>query len=166
VAPCPPHPHASERAAFFSDLYDSGMKPPNLARYQFLDPVARDFYADWELATDMTVDVLRTEAGRNPHDKGLHDLVGELSTRSDTFRTRWGAHNVTRHGTGTKRFHHPVVGDLILAWESLALAAAPGHTLTLCTAEPGSPSEENLRLLASWGAAPHTGSVARPLSRG
>lgn len=82
--------------------------------------------------------MLRTEAGRNPHDKDLHDLVGELSTRSDEFRIRWGAHNVRNHGTGTKRFHH------------LEMAAEPGLTLTIYTAEPGSPSEEVLRLLASW----------------
>ncbi|MFE9454002.1 helix-turn-helix transcriptional regulator [Streptomyces sp. NPDC006739] len=136
--------------AFFTDLYDRGMESANMARYQFLDPAARDFYPDWDLAADMTVDVLRTEAGRNPHDKGLHDLVGELSTRSDAFRTRWGAHNVTRHGTGTKRFHHPVVGDLTLSWEYLALAAEPGLTLTVYTAEPGSPSQESLSVLASW----------------
>ncbi|MFC4468704.1 helix-turn-helix transcriptional regulator [Streptomyces xiangluensis] len=136
--------------AFFSDIYDGGMKPPNLARYQFLDPAARRFYPDWDLIADMTVDVLRTEAGRNPYDKDLHDLVGELSTRSDAFRTRWGAHNVTRHGTGIKRFHHPVVGNLTLAWEALAMAAEPGLTLTIYTAEPGSPSAEGLNLLASW----------------
>jgi hypothetical protein len=69
--------------AFFTDLYDSGTQPPNMARFQFLDPAVRRFYPDWDHIADMTVDVLRTEAGRNPHDKGLHDLVGELSTRSD-----------------------------------------------------------------------------------
>ncbi|MFM9448764.1 helix-turn-helix transcriptional regulator [Streptomyces acidiscabies] len=152
--------------AFYSDLFEGGTRPPNIARYQFLDPAARVFFSDWDLAADMTVDVLRTEAGRNPLDKGLHDLVGELSTRSDAFRTRWGAHNVTRHGTGTKRFHHPVVGDLTLAWEYLTLAAEPGHTLTVYTAEPGSPSEERLRLLASWAATQDTDSAAQPLSRG
>ncbi|MBK3624694.1 helix-turn-helix domain-containing protein [Streptomyces sp. MBT49] len=143
--------------AFFGDLYGSEphggrTPPPNLARYQFLDPAARRFYADWDRAADMTVDVLRTSAGRNPHDKDLHDLVGELSTRSDAFRIRWGAHNVTRHGAGTKGFHHPVVGDLTLAWEALAMTAEPGLVVTVYTAEPGSPSEEGLRLLASWAA--------------
>jgi hypothetical protein len=74
--------------AFFTDVYDSDTQPPNMARFQFLDQAARRFYPDWDHIADMTVDVLRTEAGRNPHDKGLHDLVGELSTRSDAFRTR------------------------------------------------------------------------------
>ena len=76
----------------------------------------------------MTVANLRTAAGQDPHNKSLHDLVGELSTRSDEFRRRWGAHNVRTHGTGTKHFHHHVVGDLALAYESLDLRAEPGLT--------------------------------------
>lgn len=96
--------------------------------------------------------ILRTEAGRNPHDKDLHDLVGELSTRSDGFRTRWGTHGVRHHGTGAKRFHHRAVGDLALAYEGLEMAAEPGRTRTVHTAEPGSPSQEGLRLLATWAA--------------
>ncbi|WP_410668088.1 helix-turn-helix transcriptional regulator [Amycolatopsis sp. cmx-4-68] len=139
--------------AFYSDMYAGG-SPPNMARYQFLDPGARRFYTDWELAADITVDVLRTEAGRHPHDKGLHDLVGELSTRSEEFRGRWGAHNVRRHGRGVKRFHHPVVGDVTLSWEAMAMAAEPGLTLVVYTAEPGSPSAEGLELLASWTTSP------------
>ncbi|MFC8175229.1 hypothetical protein [Streptomyces sp. NPDC057325] len=87
-----------------------------------------------------------------PHDKDLHDLVGELSTRSDAFRTRWDAHNVRHHGTGTKRFHHHAVGDLALAYEGLEMAAEPGLTLTIYIAEPASPSDEGLRLLATWAA--------------
>ena len=96
--------------------------------------------------------ILRTEAGRNPHDKELHDLVGELSTRSDEFRTRWGAHNVRHHGTGSKTFHHHIVGGLTLAYEGLEMAAEAGLTLTIYTAGPGSPSAEALQPLASWSA--------------
>ncbi|VVJ21560.1 Putative DNA-binding protein [Amycolatopsis camponoti] len=139
--------------AFYRDMYAGG-STPNVARFQFLAAAARRFYADWDLAADMTVDVLRTEAGRNPHDKGLHDLVGELSTRSDEFRGRWGAHNVRRHGAGEKHFRHPIVGDLTLTWETMAMAAEPGLTLVVYTAEPGSPSAEALALLASWEASP------------
>ncbi|GAA2407767.1 hypothetical protein GCM10010420_39830 [Streptomyces glaucosporus] len=91
---------------------------------------------------------------------------GEPSTRSDAFRTRWGAHDVRHHGTGVKRFHHPVVGDLTLAYEGLEMAAEPGLTLTVCTAEPGSPSEEGLRPLASWAADRGIGSPSRPLTAG
>ncbi|NED16446.1 helix-turn-helix transcriptional regulator [Streptomyces sp. SID9124] len=138
--------------AFYDDLYAAPGNYLNLARFQFLDPAARRFYPDWERFADMCVQILRTEAGRNPHDKDLHDLVGELSTRSEEFRTRWGAHNVRHHGAGTKRFHHHTVGELTLAYEDLELTAEPGLTLTVYTAEPGSPSEEGLRLLASWAA--------------
>ncbi|MEU0054206.1 helix-turn-helix transcriptional regulator [Streptomyces sp. NPDC006309] len=138
--------------AFYDDVYATPRNQANLARFNFLDPASRRFYPDWDQAADVAVSILRTEAGRNPHDKGLHDLVGELSTRSDDFRTRWGAHNVRHHGTGTKRFHHQAVGELTLAYEGLEMAAEPGLTLTIYTAEPGSPSEEGLRLLASWAA--------------
>lgn len=140
--------------AFYSPLIGDGGRTPNLARFQFLDPAARDFYPDWELFADMCVSVIRAEAGRDPHDKGIQDLVGELSTRSDTFRRLWAAHNVRTHGTGTKRFHHPVVGDLTLVYEELAITAEPGQVLLIYSAEPGSPSAERLRLLASWAANP------------
>ena len=100
----------------------------------------------------MTVANLRTAAGKDPHDKGLHDLVGELSTRSDDFRRRWGAHNVRTHGTGVKHFHHHVVGDLTLAYESLDLRAEPGLTMTIYAAEPDSATAHALTLLASWAA--------------
>jgi len=83
-------------------------RPPNLARFCFLAESARSFYPDWNTAADVTVAILRAEAGSDPHDKDLHDLVGELSTRSDAFRAKWAAHNVRRHGTGTKTFVHPV----------------------------------------------------------
>ncbi|WP_454042718.1 helix-turn-helix transcriptional regulator [Cellulosimicrobium sp. Marseille-Q8652] len=138
--------------AFYSPVVGDGGRTPNLARFQFLDPAARDFYPDWDLFAEMCVAIMRAEAGRDPHDKGLQDLVGELSTRSETFRRLWGAHDVRTHGAGTKRFHHPVVGDLTLAYEELAITAEPGQVLLVYTAEPGSPSAERLRLLASWAA--------------
>ncbi|MEV5355793.1 helix-turn-helix transcriptional regulator [Streptomyces sp. NPDC052693] len=138
--------------AFYTDLYVTPGNRQNLARFTFLNPAARRFYPDWDSFADITVAIVRSEAGRNPRDKELHDLVGELCTRSDEFRTRWGAHNVRHHGTGTKHFHHHAVGDLILAFEGLEMTAAPGLNLTIYTAEPGSPSEERLRLLATWAA--------------
>lgn len=138
--------------AFYSPLIGDGGRTPNFARFQFLDPASRDFYPDWDLFADMCVAVMRAEAGRDPHNRALQDLVGELSTQSDTFRQLWGAHNVRTHGAGTKRFHHPLVGDLTLAYEEFAVTAEPGHILLVYTAEPGSPSAERLRLLASWAA--------------
>jgi hypothetical protein len=129
-----------------------GGRQPNLARFQFLDPASRDFYPDWDLFAEMCVGVMRAEAGRDPHDRGLQDLIGELSTRSDTFRRLWADHNVRTHGTGTKRFNHPITAELTLAYEELAITAEPGLVLLIYTAEPGSPSAERLRLLASWAA--------------
>jgi transcriptional regulator with XRE-family HTH domain len=153
--------------AFYSPVIGDGGRTPNLARFQFLDPTARDFYPDWELFAEMCVAIMRTEAGRDPHDKGLQDLVGELSTRSDVFRRLWGAHDVRTHGAGTKRFRHPVVGELTLAYEELAITAEPGQVLMVYTAAPGSPSAERLRLLASWAAdlaaaAPGSGGAPSP----
>ena len=100
----------------------------------------------------MCVAITRAEAGRNPHDRVMQDLVGELSTQSETFRRLWGAHDVRTHGAGTKRFTHPVVGELTLAYEEFALTGEPGLVMLIYTAEPGSPSAERLALLASWAA--------------
>ena len=127
----------------------------NTARFIFLDPAAQTFYLEWERLAADTVAMLRAEAGRDPHDRALTDLVGELSTRSEPFRTWWAAHNVRLHRTGVKRFHHPAVGDLVLAYESMDLTADQGLRLNAYTAEPGSASQQALHLLASWTAAPH-----------
>ena len=138
--------------ALYCDVYTDPSGTPNFGRFTFLDDAARRFYPDWNLAADMLVANLRTAAGVDPHDKGLHDLVGELSTRSDGFRRRWGAHNVRTHGSGVKHFHHHVVGDLVLAYESMDLRAEPDLTMTLYSAEPGSPTADALTLLAAWAA--------------
>ncbi len=136
--------------AMYSDVYAG--PAPNFGRFTFLDSAAQRFYPDWNLAADMLVANLRTAAGKDPHDKGLHDLVGELSTRSDDFRRRWGAHNVRTHGTGIKEFRHHIVGDLSLAYEAMDLRADPELTLTIYSAEPDSPTAHALTLLASWAA--------------
>jgi transcriptional regulator with XRE-family HTH domain len=151
--------------AMYSDVYSDPTRPPNFARFTFLDSAARRFYPNFDVAADMTVANLRTAAGKDPHDKGLHDLVGELSTRSDDFRRRWGAHNVRTHGTGIKTFHHHAVGDLELAYESMDLRAEPDLTMTLYAAQPASPTEEALRLLASWAATRQTDTVEGRLTR-
>jgi transcriptional regulator with XRE-family HTH domain len=138
--------------ALYSRHFAGAVGPPNTARFVFLDPRAPEFYRDWDQVANDAVGVLRSEAGRNPYDRGLSDLVGELSTQSETFRTRWAAHNVRIHDTGSKRFHHPVVGDLTLSYETMELAADAGLTMFVYTAERGSKSEEALNLLASWAA--------------
>jgi transcriptional regulator with XRE-family HTH domain len=109
--------------ALYAPLFESPEQPPNSARFTFLDPAAQDFYVDWERTAKDLVAHLRSEAGRNPYDRGLSDLVGELSTRSQEFRTWWAAHNVRYHQTGTKRLRHPVVGELELDYEVMDVSA-------------------------------------------
>jgi transcriptional regulator with XRE-family HTH domain len=136
--------------AVFAPVFTGTVRQPNLARFIFLDPAARDFYLDWAVLAQDVVALLRGEAGRDPYDRGLSDLIGELSTRSEEFRTWWAAHNVRLHRSGIKRFHHPEVGDLTLTYESLALTADEGLRLNAYSAEPGTPSADALGLLASW----------------
>ena len=140
--------------ALYAPVFDSPAGAPNSARFAFLDPRAADFYADYDRTARDLVAVLRAEAGRNPYDKGLTDLVGELSTRSEFFRTLWASHDVRLHRTGSKRLHHPVVGDLELTYEAMELPADQGLALHVYTAEPGSPSADALTVLASWAATP------------
>jgi transcriptional regulator with XRE-family HTH domain len=139
-------------AAIYSDHYRDPVRPPNTARFLFLDPRAKTFYVDWEKVAQDVVATLRGEAGRNPYDRALSDLIGLLSTRSDEFRVRWASHDVRFHRSGTKRLHHPLVGALTLAYESLELPADAGLTLVTYSAEPGSPSEAALRELGRWSA--------------
>jgi len=140
--------------ALLSPAFVHATTPTNLARFTFLDEQAIDFFHDWDDVANATVAILRTQAGRDPRDRNLSDLVGELATRSDEFRIRWAGHNVRLHDHGDKRFHHPVVGDLTLSFEELPLPADPGLTITAYTAEPGTASHDALTLLASWAATP------------
>jgi transcriptional regulator with XRE-family HTH domain len=129
-------------------------RPANIARYHFLDPSAHDLIPDWGGAANVTVALLRAEAGRDPHNQDLRRLVGELSTVSEEFRSRWADHNVRLHHAGKKQFHHPEVGPLDLVYHSLDLAADDDWVLdlTIYTAEPGTASADRLKLLASWAA--------------
>ena len=140
--------------ALHAPMFDDPRRPANFARFQFLDPRARDYYVDWERAATITVALLRAEAGRHPHDTQLRELVGELSTVSEEFRTHWAAHNVRIHHAGAKQFRHPAVGALDLVYHTLDLPTEDHGvlSLTIYTAEPGSPSEDGLKLLASWAA--------------
>ena len=147
--------------ALYAEVFDSAVtfrdvpgRLPNQARYLFLDPRAADFYPDWNAVAAITVAMLRLESGRNPHDRALNELVGELTTGSDLFSALWAGHDVRIHTTGTKRFHHPVAGDLSLQYETLDLPGDEGQTLFTFTAEPGSASENALAFLASWAASP------------
>lgn len=148
--------------ALYAPVFENPARPANLARFAFFDPRAHDFYPDWNEVANSTVALLRSEAGRDPYDRDLIDLVGELATRSDEFRVRWAAHNVLLHRAGTKHFHHPVVGAIDVAFDSMDLLADTGLTLTVYSAEPASPSEDALKLLASWAATNDVSEKAQP----
>jgi transcriptional regulator with XRE-family HTH domain len=139
-------------AALFSEMFVLPQRPMNAARFTFLDPRAQTFYRDWEGNARQIVALLRAEAGRAPYDRVLTDLVGELATRSDLFRTLWASHDVRVHRTGSKQVHHPVVGDLDLTFEAMDLTSEPGLQMLAFTAAPGSPSSDGLQLLATWAA--------------
>ncbi|MCW2622796.1 MAG: transcriptional regulator, family [Frankiales bacterium] len=144
--------------ALFAPVFDSpttGTDRPNHARFIFLDPRSADFWIEWEEAADNSVAALRTEAGRDPYDRSLTDLIGELSTRSEAFRVRWAAHDVRLHRTGRKAIRHPVVGDLHLDFEALELPADPGLTFITFTAPADSPHADALAMLASWSVDQH-----------
>ncbi len=139
--------------ALYSTYLTPG-RPANTARFVFLDPRAEHFYHDWDHVANELVAILRSEAGRNPYDRDLTNLIGELSTQSEIFRTKWATHNVRFHDTGTKQLHHPIVGDLELTYEAMELSADDGLTMFAYTAEPGTKSEQALHLLGSWVATP------------
>jgi hypothetical protein len=139
--------------ALFSEMFvQSSGRPVNNAWFVFLDPRATTFYRDWSKVADDTVAMLRTQAGQDPHDRALSDLVGELATKSEEFRIRWAAHNVRQHYTGTKRVRHPSVGDIELVFEVFDVSTDSSLRLIVYTTQPGSTSEDALRLLASWAA--------------
>ncbi len=147
--------------ALWSPLYAMIERPVNSARYLFLDPTAREMYPDWERIANETVAIMRHTVGTDPRDPRLSELVGELSMRSDEFRTRWASHDVRFHNTGTKRMMHPLVGELTLNFERFDLAAESGLTMFTYTAEPGTRSAEGLDLLASWAATPDGSATIR-----
>ncbi len=137
--------------ALYLEMFD-GQERPNAARFVFLDPRARDFYLEWDRIARDVVAMLRSAAGRNPYDRDLTDLVGELSTRSEEFRQHWATHDVRFHMSGVKRFHHSQVGDLELNYERLEVVFDTGLTIFTYTADPGTRSAEALSLLGSWAA--------------
>jgi transcriptional regulator with XRE-family HTH domain len=139
--------------ALFSEMYLSSGAQPNFARFLFFDPRARTTYRDWHGSAEQIVALLRTATGRSPWDAALRDLIDELSERSEEFRELWRAHDVRVHLSGVKLFRHPDVGDLDLFYEAMNLATDPALQFAGFTAEPGSPSDDALRLLGSLSAA-------------
>lgn len=133
--------------AVYEEIFDGRIGAPNHARYVFLDPRARNFFEGWEAVAHDTCRILRSEAGRDPHDSGPRELVEELSAASGEFRSIWAQHDVRLPATGAHRFNHPRVGPLDLVFEAAALRADPGLTLLLATAEAGSPTAAALHRL-------------------
>ena len=138
--------------ALYSPVLADPRRPANPTRFVYLDPAAKDFFVDWERIANDGAAMLRLEAGRNPHDQALIELVGELSTKSEIFRQRWASHDVQFHRSGQKRLRHPVVGQLDLNFESMELPSDPGLVLIVYTAPAGSPTSDALKMLASWAA--------------
>lgn len=138
--------------ALYAPVLDEPAWKGNIARFNFLDERAAAYFPDYAGSMDTTVALLRTEAGRDPYSRELTELVGELATRSEDFRIRWGAHDVRNHNTGLKHFNHPVVGTIDLAYDSLDVRSTGDdrYVLTGYTAAPGSEADEKLRMLASW----------------
>jgi hypothetical protein len=130
-------------------LHGGSIRGSNSLRSIFLDPGAHEFYADWDDVARDSVAWLRALAGADLDDPRLTELVGELSLKSEKFRRLWARHDVREKTSGTKRFVHPVVGDLSLGYESFAIGGAPGQVLVVYHAEPGSRDEQALALLAS-----------------
>jgi transcriptional regulator with XRE-family HTH domain len=139
--------------ALYSPVLADPRRPANTTRFVYLQPEqAREFFVDYDRIANDAAAMLRLEAGRNPHDKALIELVGELSTRSELFRQRWASHDVQFHRSGTKRLRHPIVGQLDLDFESMELPSEPGLHLNVYTAAAGTPTADALKLLASWAA--------------
>ncbi len=138
---------------------------PNVARFIFLDQGAPDFFIEWDKVAWEATALLRMTAAEFPYDHGLTELVGELCTRSEHFRRLWATHDVRLHRTGVKRFRHPVVGDLTLAYEGMDVATDPGLRLNAYVAEPGTESAERFALLASWASTPSPERTPQPTER-
>ena len=158
--------------ALYSTYLTPG-RPANTARFVFQDPRSEEFYDDWDHIANEVVAHLRSEAGRSPYDRDLttligelSTLIGELSTQSNTFRTKWAAHNVRYHDTGTKRLHHPIVGTVELTHEAMQLSADTGLSMFAYTAEPDSKSDQALQLLGSWAATPTSACCVAASDRG
>ncbi|MEU3985367.1 helix-turn-helix transcriptional regulator [Streptomyces sp. NPDC026672] len=138
--------------ALYAELYADPTCRGNVARFAFFNPAARRFYTDWERMARFAVGALRIEAGKQPYDRELSNLIGELSTRSDAFRVMWGSQDVHVFRDSTKRLNHPVVGDLELDQETMSLPDESGLSVVVYSAAPGTPAEDALALLASWSA--------------
>lgn len=132
----------------FTELFAGEMRPPNLARYMFLDPAARSFFIDWESVASETVAALRTEKGRRSDDHILDEQIRDLRESSSAFRDRWDDYAVSPHLTGHKLLNHPTLGLLELTGLSLQVADIPDLRIIAYTAPPNSDTATRLRMLS------------------
>jgi transcriptional regulator with XRE-family HTH domain len=151
--------------ALYAPVFDDPVRPANLARFIFLDQHAAGFYRDWDGIAQQAVGSLRAEAGRDPYDRALTDLVGELSTRSQEFRVRWAGHDVRYYRSGVQPFRHPLAGDLGLDYDALEIPADPGLTIVAYSAAPGSPSAQAMRLLIPLSGEANHGNLPQAANR-
>lgn len=124
----------------------------NYVRLLFTNPVMRALHRDWRHDAESCVAALRTESSRFGDDPRLTALVDDLSARDDDFAGWWASHATSTATYGTKRYHHPVVGDLTLDCDMWGDSGDDGQRLMVLTAEAGTASADSLRLLASWSA--------------
>jgi transcriptional regulator with XRE-family HTH domain len=136
--------------ALYTDFAKIPADRRNYIRLLFTDPVMRALHSEWADAARTAVASLRMEAARDPEDPELALLVGELSVQDHDFRTWWASHRVTSGSYGTKHYHHPLVGPLVLDCDTWASPDGSEQRLMVLTAEPGTPSYEALHILASW----------------
>jgi hypothetical protein len=131
--------------------FDAPNRPgdrPNIARMLFLDPHMRELYADWPHKARSTVADLRLIAGRHPDAPALSGLIGELTLGSTEFATLWASHTVGDCDVSARTYRHPMVGAMALMAEFMVLPNDEGQRVAVFNAEPGSPSEAALRILA------------------
>jgi transcriptional regulator with XRE-family HTH domain len=146
-------------AALMVDFAEIPERERNFMRLLFTDPRMRSLYPEWEELARSVVSYIRMEAARKPDDPRLAELIGDLSIRDAQFRQWWAGTHVAVKRRGTRRYNHPVVGEITLEWDALTSDAEPDQQLIVYTAEPGSRSEEALSELAAW-ADKHLGAPA------
>ncbi len=152
-------------AALMLDFGALPREQRNWARLCLLDERTKEIFVDWEGKARETVAYLRLHAAHHANDPRIAAVVGELSVKSEQFRQWWADHNVQDKTAGIKRIRHPLVGELLLHFQTMSVTGSPGQSLVAYTAEPGSPDEQALQLLTSWTLTDRTQGATPPTPR-